>query len=217
MKNNVMPTDNEIKKTISALTANGFDVWLAENLFDAEELFWEKVFRIVNPKTVSWGDSLTLRSTEIISKLKEMQSIRLFETFGEHLPREEQIHNRRQALSCDMFLTGTNAVTTKGQLVNLDMLGNRVAGIAFGPENVVLFIGVNKIVEGIDQAMHRIKTIAAPLNAKRHEEFKTPCQITGECADCSSPKRLCNTWTITEKAYPTGRIKIILINQRLGL
>lgn len=216
MKNNDTLTDNEIQQTISSLTTNGFDVWFAENRLEAEELFWEEVFHIVNPKTVSWGDSLTLQSTEIISKLKEMQGIRLFETFGERLPRELQIYNRRQAFFCDMFLTGTNAVTTKGQLVNLDMLGNRVAGITFGPENVVLFIGVNKIVEGIDQAMLRIKTIAAPLNAKRHAEFKIPCQITGECTDCRSQKRLCNTWTITEKSYPIGRIKIILINERLG-
>ena len=115
-----------------------------------------------------------------------------------------------------MFLTGTNAVTIKGQLVNLDMIGNRVAGIAFGPKKVVIFIGVNKIIENIDEAINRIKTIAAPLNAKRHAEFKTPCQIIGECIDCKSEKRLCNIWTITEKSYPIGRIKIILINEQLG-
>lgn len=115
-----------------------------------------------------------------------------------------------------MFLTGTNAVTVKGQLVNLDMTGNRVAGITFGPENVVLFIGVNKIVDNIDNAIDRVKTIAAPMNAKRHADFKTPCQTTGACIDCKSPKRLCNIWTITEKSYPAGRIKIILISEKLG-
>jgi len=217
MKNNSMPTDIEITKTINSLKSNGFDVWFAVDHIEAEQIFWEEVFRTVHPNTVSWGDSMTLHSTNIIPRLKETQGVELIETFSERLTREEIIHNRKKAFSSDMFLTGTNAVTINGQLINLDMTGNRVAGIAFGPENVVLFIGVNKIVEDIDQAMIRIKTIAAPLNAKRHAEFKTPCQITGECVDCASPKRLCNTWTITEKSYPKGRIKIILINKQLGL
>lgn len=216
MNNDYTPTDIKITKTISSLKSNGFEVWFANNHLEAEQLFWKEIFNKVNPSTVSWGDSLTLHSTEIIPRLKETHGVELIETFGEHLTREQQIHNRRMAFLCDMFLTGTNAVTIKGQLVNLDMLGNRVAGIAFGPKAVVIFIGVNKIVEDIDKAMNRIKTIAAPLNAKRHTDFKTPCQITGECVDCKSPKRLCNTWTITEKSYPTGRIKIILINEQLG-
>lgn len=216
LNNSYTPTDIKIAKTISSLKSNGFEVWFASNHLEAEQLFWEEIFNKINPKTVSWGDSLTLHSTEIIPKLKETHGVELIETFSKHLTREQIICNRKRALSCDMFLTGTNAVTIKGQLINLDMTGNRVAGIVFGPENVVLFIGVNKIVEGIDEAMNRIKTIAAPLNAKRHAEFKTPCQITGECIDCKSPKRLCNTWTITEKSYPAGRIKIILINEQLG-
>jgi hypothetical protein len=115
-----------------------------------------------------------------------------------------------------MFLTGTNAITIKGQLVNLDMIGNRVAGIAFGPKKVIIFVGVNKIVETIDEAMTRIKSIAAPMNAIRHTDLKTPCQKTGKCMECNSPHRICNTWLITEKAYPQGRIKIIIIDEKLG-
>lgn len=217
MNNNNMSVDIKITKTIDSLKSNGFEVWFASNHFEAEQLFWKEIFNKVAPNTVSWGDSLTLHSTEIISTLKETHGVELIETFGEHLNRKQQIYNRKRALSCDMFLTGTNAVTVKGQLINLDMTGNRVAGIAFGPKSVVVFIGVNKIVENIDEGMIRIKTIAAPLNAKRHAEFKTPCQTTGKCIDCKSPKRLCNIWTITEKSYPICRIKIILINEQLGL
>ncbi|HEX3010803.1 MAG TPA: lactate utilization protein, partial [Syntrophomonadaceae bacterium] len=141
-----MNTDAEITETIDSLRSNGFETWFAGSHLEAEELFWREIFSKVNPSTVSWGDSLTLHSTDIIPKLKSTNGVELIETFGDHLTRAQQIKNRKRALSCDMFLAGTNAVTIQGQLVNLDMTGNRVAGMAFGPENVVLFIGVNKIV-----------------------------------------------------------------------
>lgn len=214
--NKIDITEDRVAKTIGALRANGFEVWFAVSRLDAEQLFWEQIFEKDNPRSVSWGDSLTMNSLGLIPKLKELPQIELIETFGEHLPRTEIIANRKKALTADMFLTGTNAITARGQLVNLDMMGNRVAAITFGPKKVVIFAGVNKIVDDIDSAMQRIKAVAAPMNAKRHPEFATPCQITGKCIDCSSPKRLCNTWTITEKAYPHGRIKIIMINEQLG-
>lgn len=206
-----------VAETIEALKSNRFDVWFANNQIEAEKIFWEDIFDKINPGIVSWGDSLTLHSLRILPKIRQLENVELIETFGEHLTRSEIISNRRRALSsCDMFLTGSNAVTVKGQLVNLDMTGNRVAGIVFGPRNVVIFIGINKIVENIDEAMSRVRSIAAPMNAIRHENFKTPCQTTGKCMDCNSPQRICNTWTITEKSYPAGRIKIILINEVLG-
>lgn len=217
MKDNYSAPDERIALTINSLRRNGFDAWFVNSNIEAEQLFWDEIYKKVSPNTASWGDSMTLHSSGILKRLKETPGVELIETFGGHLTREQQINNRKRALSCDMFLTGSNAVTVSGQLVNLDMVGNRVAGIAFGPSNVVIFVGVNKIVDSIDEAMKRIRTVAAPLNAKRHLEFKTPCVVTGECADCNSPKRICNTWTITEKSYPVGRIKIILINEQLGL
>ena len=212
-----LPNSDEINTTIEALKRNGFDVRLAEDIADAERIFWEEIFDRLRPNSVSWGDSMTLLSTNIIPALRKNPEIELIETFSERLDRVEIIRNRKRALTCDLFLTGTNAVTSKGQLVNLDMTGNRIAGITFGPENVVLFIGVNKIVRDIEQAMNRVRTVSAPMNVKRHEDFNTPCRITGKCADCRSPQRICNMWAITEKCYPEGRIKIILINRDLGL
>ncbi|MGE5630627.1 MAG: lactate utilization protein [Caulobacteraceae bacterium] len=208
--------DDKIKKTIEALKSNGFGVWFAGSRFEAEDLFWKEIYNKINPAVLSWGDSLTLHSLGIIPKLRELRGVELIETFGDNFTWKDKIIKRRRALSSDMFLTGTNAVTMKGQLVNLDMVGNRVAGITFGPHNVVIFVGINKIVEGIEEAMDRIRTTAAPMNAKRHPYFKTPCQVTGKCMDCSSPQRICNTWTITEKSFPVGRIKVILINEQLG-
>ncbi|MBC8417749.1 MAG: lactate utilization protein, partial [Desulfobacterales bacterium] len=123
---------------------------------------------------------------------------------------------RRQALLVDLFITGTNAVTESGQLVNLDMIGNRIGGITFGPKSVVIMAGRNKVVPDLEEAMARIKEYVAPINAARLG-MKTPCAKTSYCEECKSPQRICNTWTITEKSFPKGRVKIVLINEDLGL
>ncbi len=107
-------------------------------------------------------------------------------------------------------------MTEDGHLVNLDMTGNRVAALTFGPKKVVVFVGRNKIVADLESAMCRIKDYAAPANAMRLN-YKTPCVKTSVCADCKSPSRICNTWTITEKSYPKKRVAVILINEELGL
>jgi len=122
---------------------------------------------------------------------------------------------RRKSLLVDLFITGTNAVTESGQLVNLDMIGNRVAAIMWGPKNVLLIIGRNKICGDIEEAMVRIKTYAAPVNTMNLDK-KTPCRETGVCHDCKSPDRICNYWSIAEKSFTKNRIKIILVNEELG-
>ena len=122
----------------------------------------------------------------------------------------------RKALTADLFLAGANAITEKGQLVNLDMVGNRVGGITFGPKFVTILAGRNKITENLDLAVDRVRNYAATKNAARHN-LRTPCAKTGQCADCSSSDRICNAWGTIEKSYPKGRIKVILINEELGL
>jgi hypothetical protein len=96
------------------------------------------------------------------------------------------------------------------------MIGNRVAGITFGPQSVIILVGRNKIVTDLDEAMFRIKNYAAPANAMRLDK-RTPCAETSYCQECNTPDRICNSWTITEKSFPKGRIKIVLINEDLGL
>jgi len=200
----------------AALTANSFEVFLADDPFHARAIILEEIVPEINPKTVSWGDSMTLYATGILDDLKKEPEICVIETFDETISRPEIIERRRQALLVDLFFTGTNAVTETGTLVNLDMVGNRVAGIIFGPEHVIIIVGRNKIVSDLHEAMHRIKNYAAPINAVRHH-IKTPCVKTSYCMDCKSPDRICNTWSITETSFPKGRIKIVLINKDLGL
>lgn len=212
----MLPDRSTIDKTIDALRNNGFGVFLAKDEVEAERIFWESVFKEIQPKSVSYGDSLTLRGLNILNEIKVMD-LDFINTFDEELSWREQINNRKKALSKDLFLTGTNAITTKGQLINLDMVGNRIGGIVFGPRKIVILVGTNKIVKGLDEGMDRIRKISAPQNAINHPNLKTPCQKTGICMDCNSNDRICNSWLITEKSYPKERIIIILINKELGL
>jgi len=199
-----------------ALEKNDFGAFIAETPADAKKIVIDQILPEIDIETVSWGDSLTLYSTGILPYFKETSEINLVETFGEHISRDKSMQRRREAILADLFFTGTNAVIESGMLVNLDMIGNRVGGITFGPKFVVIMVGRNKIVSNLDEAMNRIKNIAAPANAIRHGK-KTPCVKTSYCMDCKSPDRICNIWTIHEKSHPKGRIKVILINRDLGL
>lgn len=200
-----------------ALEKNNFEVFMAADAKSAGAVFRDRIRPKIDVKTASWGDSMTLKATGVLEVLRAEPGIRMIETFDLQITQKERIERRRQALLADLFLTGSNAVTETGMLVNLDMVGNRVAGLTFGPKQVVLFIGRNKIVRSLDDAIQRVKQLAAPANAIRHPNLKTPCTKTGECMDCISPDRICNTWCITEKCFPRGRIKIVLIDQELGL
>jgi len=206
-----------LEKCREALEANNFDIYLAKDALDAGRIICEEIVPAISPKSASWGDSMTLQATGAIEKIRKNPEIEFIETFEAGIPRAEIIERRRQALLVDLFLTGSNALTERGQLVNLDMIGNRVGGILFGPKHVVVTIGQNKIVPDLESAMQRIRNVAAPLNSIKHTRLKTPCQKSGYCQDCKSPDRICNAWTIMEKCFPPKRIKVVLINQNLGL
>jgi len=202
----------ELKET---LTENNFEVFVAENTDEAKSIVLEKVIPEIAPKSVSWGGSLTFVATGLYDILKNNHDLNVLDTYDKALSPEESLERRRQSLLVDLFITGSNAVTESGQLVNLDMIGNRVGALTFGPKNVIILVGRNKIVPDLDEAMFRIKNYAAPVNTMRLDK-KTPCAKTSFCEDCKSPDRICNTWTITEKSFPKKRVRIILINKDLG-
>lgn len=198
-----------------ALEANNFQVFVADNTEDAKKVVLEQIIPPTGAKSVSWGGSLTLISTGLYDALKEGTDMKVLDTYDKKLSLEESFERRRQSLLVDLFLTGTNAVTESGQLVNLDMIGNRIGGITFGPKHVIVLVGRNKITTDLDEAMARIKDYAAPVNTMRLDK-KTPCAKTSYCQECKSPDRICNSWVITEKSFPKGRVKVVLINQDLG-
>jgi L-lactate utilization protein LutB len=199
-----------------SLEINHFEVFIAGDRAEAKRIVLEKILPKTGAKTVSWGGSMTFMDTGLYQVLKDNPKLEVLDTFNRNLPHEENMELRRKALLCDLFVTGTNAVTEDGQLVNLDMIGNRIGGITFGPRHVVILMGRNKIVGDLDEAMYRIKNYVAPTNAMKLGK-KTPCVKTSFCEECNSPGRICNTWTITEKSFPKGRVKIVLINEDMGL
>jgi len=206
---------NRLAELKDALTENNFEVFVVENTDEAKSIVLEKIIPEIAPKSVSWGGSLTFVATGLYDFLKDSNDFNVLDTYDKTLSPEESLERRRQSLLVDLYITGSNAVTETGQLVNLDMFGNRVGALTFGPKNVIIFVGRNKIVPDLDEAMFRIKNYAAPVNTMRLDK-KTPCAKTSFCADCKSPDRICNIWTITEKSFPKKRIKIILINKDLG-
>jgi L-lactate utilization protein LutB len=214
------PLDNywtiRLAELKNALEGNNFEVHLAADSAAAHRIVMDDVLPKTGARSVGFGGSLTAVGTGLYQTFKSRTDIAMIDTLDKQVPFEELMERRRKSLMVDLFITGSNAVTEDGQLVNLDMLGNRVAAITFGPRHVVVIVGRNKIVPSLDDAMFRVKNIAAPANAMRLDK-KTPCVKTSYCEECKSPDRICNSWAITEKSYPKGRVRVVLVNQDIGL
>jgi len=200
----------------AALESNNFDVFIADNKDEAYKIVLDDIMPPLKAKTISWGGSMTFKATGLYKDLKNNAEFKVLDTFDEKIPQDEKNELRRQSLLVDLFITGTNAITETGQLVNLDMIGNRIGALTFGPKWVILLVGRNKIAADLDEAMFRVKNYVAPVNSMRLDK-KTPCVKTSYCEECKSPDRICNTWTITEKSFPKDRVKVVLINEDLGL
>lgn len=198
------------------LRLHGFEVAVAADAAQAGTLIGQAV-EDAAPATVSYGDSMTLCATGAIDRLRRSDRFTLYDGFDRSMPRPERLEIRRQGLLADLFLTGINALSAEGTLHWLDMVGNRIAPVAFGPRRVILAAGWNKIAATPDEAERRICEVAAPRNAARHEGWKTPCMRTAVCMDCNSPDRICNTHMRMDRCYPRGRILVVLIRETLGL
>jgi len=197
---------------VQALKSRFFDAWYVDDSAAA----LEKIVPLIpRDHVVSWGGSQTLDEIGIKEKL-EREGYKLVDR-DKAPSREERVEVMRQALLCDTFLTGCNAISEDGQLVNIDGFGNRVAAMIFGPRQVIVIAGMNKIAKTLDDALVRARTIAAPRNTQRFPSNKTPCNETGSCANCKSPDSVCSFIVTTRLCKPAGRIKVILIGEDLGL
>ncbi len=207
--------DIKLQKVKNNLEKNNFEAHIAQTLDEARDLVIKKMVEELQPKSISFGGSMTVVECGIYDSIKKIKNLEVIDTYDTTVSSSEKMDRRRRSLLVDLYITGTNALVENGVLVNLDGMGNRVAAITFGPKNVVIVVGRNKIVSDMEEAMIRVKEFAAPVNAIRLKR-KTPCTKTAECENCSSPERICNMWSIIEKSAPKGRIKIILINQDIG-
>ena len=130
-------------------------------------------------------------------------------------PEEREVI-MHQALNCGSFIMSSNAITEDGQLFNIDGKGNRVAALCYGPQNIIVIAGMNKVVQNMDAAYSRVRGYAAPANAQRFD-LDTPCKKIGECADCLSGSTICAQFVQTRICKPAGRIKVVLIGEELGI
>jgi len=200
-----------ILKTVAALNKNNFT---AKYFQDRETAIREIIALIPEKSSIGVGGSWTIQQLGLL-ELLENQGHEILNHNKPGLTAEEILETRRRQLVCDVFLTSTNAVTMDGKLVNTDGVGNRVAAMTFGPKKVIVIAGTNKIVENVEQADHRIKSVAAPLNNKRLNK-PNPCVKTNMCMDCQSPSRICNITTIISKRPVLTDFHIALIGEELG-
>lgn len=164
--------------------------------------------------SVSYGGSMTLEETGTLSALREQTDITLIDRATAKTP-EETKKMYHDALSADYYFMSTNALTTSGELVNIDGNGNRVAALIYGPEHVIVMVSMNKVVPSVEEAINRVHGTASPMNCKRLTK-NTPCAATGVCSDCLSPDCICNQVVITRRSGIRDRIKIILIGEEFG-
>lgn len=163
--------------------------------------------------SVTWGGSMTLFESGLMDAL-QTANLNLIDRSTAKTPEETKAIYRR-AFSADYYLMSSNAVTYDGELVNTDGTGNRIAALVYGPDHVIVMVGMNKLVPNLDAAFARIHNVAAPMNTIRLN-IKTPCQKTGLCADCKSPDTICCQTVITRYSRIPGRIKVILVGEDLG-
>jgi len=165
--------------------------------------------------TVSRCGSMSLAEMGLWEALAQKTGVEIIDPFAPGVTPEEASALMRRGLLADFMITSSNALTMDGKLVNLDATGNRVAAMCFGPDKVILVVGMNKVVPDLDTAMARVKHLAAPINAIRLNR-ETPCAETSQCVDCKSPARLCNMWSIIEGHRFENRIHVKLVGEDLG-
>jgi hypothetical protein len=198
-------------KTVEALQKNRFSA----SYYPTAQEALEELFNVIPmDATVGIGGSWTLIQLEVVEKL-EARGNTVYCHHKPGLSPEEILDIRRKQLTCDVFLTSSNAVTEDGRLVNTDATGNRVAAMIFGPQKVIVLVGVNKIVGTIDDAQERIRSTAAPINNKRLNR-PNPCVKTGYCVDCQGPTRLCNVTTVIHKRPSVSNIHVWMIGEEVG-
>lgn len=180
---------------------------------DSEKAKNKLIELIEENASVSWGGSITLKEIGVFDKLNEGNYKLLDRSKAKNSKEKETIYH--QALSSDYYLMSSNAITQSGKLVNVDGNGNRLAALIYGPKNVIIVAGMNKITIDEESALKRVRNQAAPANSIRLEQ-KTPCAKTGYCSSCQIEDTICCQTVITRRSRQNGRIKVILVGEELG-
>lgn len=196
---------------VKNLQSRHFEAYYCEN---KEEALKTALSLIPEGSTVGWGGAM---SAQQIGLLEAVNNGPYNAIDRDKAPNpDEREKAMRSCLLADVFITGANALSLDGQMVNIDGNGNRVAAIVYGPRSIIVIAGMNKVMDTLEDALVRARTVAAPMNKQRFAS-QTPCEITGACGDCRSEGCICNQILTTRNSKPAGRIKVVLVGEALGL
>lgn len=210
-----MNIKKEYYKNLSATVLKGFkkrfiEGYYCETAAEAKEL---ALSLVPENSKVSFGGSVTLEETGVLAALRSREDITLYDRATATTP-EENKKIMHDALSCDYYFMSSNAITTDGDLVNIDGNGNRVAALIYGPENVIIIAGMNKIVKDVEEGISRTRNTASPQNCIRLGK-NNPCAVNGVCGNCLADT-ICDQIVITRASRVPNRIKVILVGEDLG-
>lgn len=203
--------NQNITKLITNLEKNNMTGYFVNNNEELLNLISEL---IIKGSSVGSGDSVTLEDTGVFKFLRN-GNYRFLDKFNPALSKEEKRDLYIKNFNVDTFITGTSSITLDGEIFNIDGNGSRVAPMLYGPKQVIIVVGINKIVENLDIAIKRTRQIAAPLDAKRLGK-STPCTKLNRCIDCNHKERICNDFVLITGQFIKNRIKVIVINESLG-
>lgn len=199
------------KLLVKNLQSRHFEAYYCAN---KEEALAKALELIPEGSSVCWGGAMSCQQIGLMDAVRS-GNYRAIDRDACKTPEEKE-QTQRDGLLCDVFLTGANAMSMDGQMVNIDGTGNRVAAIVYGPKTVLVVAGMNKVTDNLEDAIQRARTVAAPMNQQRFG-LPNPCTVTGSCADCKSETCICNQILITRHCRPVGRIKFILVGEDLGM
>ena len=164
--------------------------------------------------SVTRGGTMTISEIGMMDALRSREDLTLLDrSTAQNQEEVEKIY--RQVFSADSYIMSTNAITLDGELLNIDGTGNRVAALIYGPKQVIILAGMNKVCKDLEEAMTRVRNIASPPNCIRLNK-KTPCAVTGVCGNCLSEDCICNQIVTTRNSRDPERIKVILIEGSWG-
>ena len=199
------------KRACEALRKNGFDAQYAPTGADA----LARVAGFVKAgMKVGFGGSMTVTAIGAHAKVRQLGA-EVLDHSAPGLDDARKLEVRRAQLTCDLFLSGSNAVTLEGDIVNVDGAGNRVAALTFGPKKTVVVVGANKIVRDLDEAFERLETFASPMNNKRLDR-PNPCVKSGHCEDCHGESRICRVYQILRRRPSLSDFTVIIVGEPLG-
>jgi hypothetical protein len=201
-----------VEKTISALHANNVEVAYFRTGAEARDAI---LSRIPEGTVIGLGGSTTIAQIGLLDALRRLPHANLIDQYESGISADEALERRRRGLLADLFITSTNALTEHGQLVNIDGMGNRVAAQIFGPKKIFVVASVSKIVRDVDAALARIRTVAAPMNARRLG-INAACTRALPCEQCDPATSLCNFIAIIERQRVKDRMTLFLIEEQFG-